>query len=83
MCRAISTAFHAASNRLPCFLQLFNYPDWRDHEAKALWEWLGRTGRVLEVIGMFGPLPDRRDAVEMNPVKGMDWENMSMAFVAL
>lgn len=31
------------------FDELVNYPAYRDHEMKALWEWLGRTGRVLEV----------------------------------
>lgn len=36
--------------------QLVNYPAYRDHEVKAMWEWLRRTGRKLEVIGMMGPL---------------------------
>ena len=37
-------------------LQLVNYPAYRDHEVKAMWEWLRRTGRKLEVIGIMGPL---------------------------
>jgi hypothetical protein len=37
-------------------VQLVNYPAYRDHEVKAMWEWLRRTGRKLEVIGMMGPL---------------------------
>lgn len=32
----------------------------RDHEVKAMWEWLQRTGRKLEVIGMMGPLQQVR-----------------------
>lgn len=31
------------------FDDLINYPDYRDHEIKALWEWLEETGRKLEV----------------------------------
>lgn len=31
------------------FDDLINYPDYRDHEILALWEWLQATGRKLEV----------------------------------
>ncbi len=44
-----------------------NYPGCQHHEIKALWEWLGDSRRTLEVIGIFGPLPKRVDAVELYP----------------
>ena len=31
------------------FDDLINYPNYRDHEILALWEWLQNTGRKLEV----------------------------------
>lgn len=31
------------------FDDLVNYPNYRDHEILALWEWLQTTGRKLEV----------------------------------
>ena len=31
------------------FDDLVNYPNYRDHEILALWEWLQDTGRKLEV----------------------------------
>lgn len=31
------------------FDDLVNYPNYRDHEILALWEWLQSTGRKLEV----------------------------------
>ena len=34
------------------FDDLVNYPNYRDHEILALWEWLQATGRKLEVRGM-------------------------------
>ena len=39
------------------FDDLVNYPAYRDHEAKALWEWAASTGLHLRVIGAKGPLP--------------------------
>ena len=31
------------------FDDLINYPNYREHEILALWEWLESTGRKLEV----------------------------------
>eukprot|EP00884_Botryococcus_braunii_P011172 jgi/Botrbrau1/20055/Bobra.200_1s0060.1 len=36
------------------FDELVNYPNYRDHEVKALWEWLAATGLRLRVIGIWG-----------------------------
>ena len=52
MCGWQQRRTHACSSAA----QLVNYPAYRDHEVKAMWEWLRRTGRKLEVIGMMGPL---------------------------
>lgn len=46
----------SGTHACPRATQLVNYPAYRDHEVKAMWEWLRRTGRKLEVIGMMGPL---------------------------
>ena len=40
---------HIAPGCVLLFDDLVNYPDYRDHEIKALWEWLDSTGRKLEV----------------------------------
>ena len=66
-----------------CSAQLVNYPDYRQHEIKALWEWLGRSRRTLEVIGIFGPLSDRVDAVELYPLADLGGVKQSAAFIAL
>ncbi len=63
--------------------QLVNYPDWRHHEVLALWEWLGRSGRQLEVIGMLGPLAGRADAVELYPQGDLGGFRQSTAFIVL
>ena len=64
-------------------MQLVNYPDWRHHEVLALWQWLGRSGRQLEVIGMFGPLAGRADAVELYPAGDLGGFKQSAAFIVL
>lgn len=63
--------------------QLVNYPEYRGHEIKALWEWMGRTGRKLEVLGLVGPLTGRSDAFELNPPIDLGWANQSVAFRVL
>ena len=50
-----------------CAAQLVNYPEYRNHEMKALFEWLGRTGRELEVFCIRGPLDGKDYAVELTP----------------
>jgi hypothetical protein len=70
----------------------------RDHELKALWEWLQATQRKLAVLGILGPLPPeevktkadgvvhevpRTDAVELNPEHDMGWYHQSVAFMVL
>ena len=46
------------------FDDLVNYPAYRDHEARALWEWVASTGLHLRVIGAKGPLPAREGGEE-------------------
>lgn len=65
------------------FDDLINYPDYRDHEILALWEWLQATGRKLEVVGVKGPLPDKAYSMEMNPPMDMGWHHQSVAFIVL
>jgi hypothetical protein len=71
----------------------------RDHELKALWEWLQATQRRVAVLGIFGPLsrnasgntlphsiPEmsgRLDSVELNPQRDLGWYRQSAAFVVL
>ena len=64
-------------------MQLVNYPDYRQHEMRALWEWLGLSGRTLEVIGIFGPLAERVDAVELYPKADLGGFKQSAAFIVL
>lgn len=45
-----------APGAIVVFDELVNYPAYREHEVKALWEWLSRSRRSLEVIGISGPL---------------------------
>ncbi len=63
--------------------QLINYPAYRHHELLALWEWLARSRRRLEVIGVFGPLPGRADAMDLYPAKDPGMFRQSPAFTVL
>lgn len=64
------------------FDELINYVAYRDHEVKALWEWLQRSGRTLEVIGVMGPLAGRTDAMELWPKRDLGGFHQSVAFIA-
>jgi hypothetical protein len=70
----------------------------RDHELKALWEWLQATQRKVAILGIMGPLsrsvpgivpesiPEmagRADGVELHPQRDLGWYRQSAAFVAL
>ena len=77
------TAVVSPSNLLCPTTQLVNYPDWRHHEVLALWQWLGRSGRQLEVIGMLGPLAGRADAVELHPQGDLGGFRQSTAFIVV
>lgn len=70
------------------FDDLINYPEYREHEIKALWEWLQATDRKIEVIGVKGPLPPQFDipqtiAMDINPFQDLGWHHQSVAFVVL
>ena len=43
-----------------------NYQYFKDHEIKALWEWLQSSGSKLLPIGVYGPLPGKAYAVELD-----------------
>lgn len=47
------------------FDELVNYPNYREHEAKALWEWLAATGLRLRVIAIWGASP--KEAILLDP----------------
>lgn len=51
---------HIAPGCVLLFDDLINYPDYRDHEIKALWEWLDSTGRKVEVSYVMVP-PELRN----------------------
>lgn len=51
---------HIAPGCVLLFDDLINYPDYRDHEIKALWEWLDSTGRKVEVSFVILP-PELRN----------------------
>ena len=76
-----------APGALLLFDELVNYPGWREHEAKALWEFLGATGQRVAVVGVKGPLggrgPMRNEAVDPEPEKDVHWSQQSAAFVLL
>jgi hypothetical protein len=52
------------------FDELINYPNYRDHEVKALWEWLSATGLHLRVIGVL-PANDQ-EAMILNMKGGVE-----------
>ena len=63
--------------------QLVNYPDYRNHEIKALFEWLGRTRRELEVFGIRGPLDGKDYAVELAPSHDLGGYQQSVGFIVI
>jgi hypothetical protein len=68
-------------------MQLLHYPDFREHEAKAFWQWLQTTGRQVSVIGMAGPVnKDRNEEavdLELQYLSQKDWKQQSVAFIVL
>jgi len=69
------------------FLQLLHYPEYREHEVKALWEFLESTGRKVEVVGVMGPVspekPTEAVDLDLNTHTQMSWPYQSVAFVVL
>lgn len=67
------------------FDDLVNYQYFKDHELKAMWEWVTATGTKLLPIGMLGPLPNKQHAVELDWAGtsdgAADWHRQSAAFV--
>lgn len=41
---------HIAPGCILLFDDLINYPQYMEHELKALWEWLAMTGRHIQVL---------------------------------
>ena len=68
---------------LCCHVQLVNYPDYRNHEMKALFEWLGRTQRELEVFSIRGPLEGKDYAVELTPTHDLGGFQQSVGFIVV
>ena len=60
-----------------------HYPKYREHEVKALWEWLKYSGRRLQVVGIMGPLPGKQEAVDLEPQGDLGWLRQSVAFIVL
>lgn len=68
------------------FDELVNYQYFKDHEIKALWEWVSASGVKLLPIGIKGPLPGKGHAVEvdLNEMASSSWDpwdQQSAAFV--
>lgn len=55
-------------------------PHRRDHEAKALFEWLKSSQHKLQILGMLGPLPGRTTAVDLDIKKDLGFQYQSAAF---
>ena len=69
------------------FDDLINYAAYRDHEAKALWEWLASTGLHVRVVGVKGPLPGAAgaggSAMELEPSTRHPHHQQSVAFLVV
>ena len=74
---------HIAPGCILIFDELLNYAAYRDHEAKALWEWLKATQRRIEIIGILGPLPGQSIAVDLNAKSDLGGLYQSVAFKVL
>lgn len=61
---------HIAPGCVLLFDDLINYPDYRDHEIKALWEWLDSTGRKVEVSCVISP-PELRNPASSTVVASL------------
>ena len=66
---------------MPRFMLQINYQYFKDHEMKALWEWLQSSGSKLLPIGVKGPLPGKAYAVELDTGSlagdAADWKQQS------
>lgn len=69
-------------------MQLLHYPEYKDHEVKALWEYIEASKRRLQVIGVMGPMhpsiPDQ--AVDLTGAQfhtQNSWMYQSVAFVLI
>jgi hypothetical protein len=51
------------------FDELINYPNFRDHEVKALWEWSLSSGRRVKPIAVMAPFQGEQ-AVDLDPAIG-------------
>jgi hypothetical protein len=69
------------------FDDLINYAAYKEHEVKALWEWLASTGLHVRVIGVKGPLPGAAGAggaaMELEPTTRHPHHQQSVAFVVV
>ena len=54
--------------------ELQNYQHYRQHEIKALWEYLVKSGTHLLPIGMYGPLTGKEYAMELDIQGAAAWE---------
>ena len=66
---------------------MLHYPEYKEHEVKALWEFLESTGRKVEVVGVMGPISPQkpREAVDLGVTvhSQTSWEYQSVAFIVL
>ena len=61
-----------------------NYKAYREHEAKAFFEWLQVSGAKVATIGMLGPLPGQSHGMDLDlTVLEHPWEHQSAAFVVI
>jgi len=69
------------------FDDLINYASYKEHEVKALWEWLASTGLHVRVVGVKGPLSGPAGAggaaMELEPMTRHPHHQQSVAFVVV
>lgn len=70
------------------FDELLHYAEYKQHEVKALWEYLQSSGRQVSVVGVMGPMSPHHDA-EAVDLSGYEahqqesWMYQSVAFIVL
>lgn len=65
-------------------MQLLHYPAYKEHEVKALWEFLQASGRQLEVVGIMGGFAaDQAVVLEPGPDSQGRYMHQGVAFLVL
>eukprot|EP00884_Botryococcus_braunii_P009238 jgi/Botrbrau1/18315/Bobra.0179s0043.1 len=67
------------------FDELINYKGYRNHEMKALWEWLAVTGLHVHALAVMAPSKPiaNGEAMVLNPPDDLGWLSQSVAFLVV